>query len=76
MKSVSKSHLKAHLLRICRELEASGEELVVTDRDRPVLRIVPIKSRAPMRTVFADLVGKLELIEDPDQPTLEEWNAL
>ena len=74
MKSVSKSHLKAHLLRICRELEASGEELVVTDRDRPVLRIVPIKSRAPVESVFADIVGKLELSEDPDTPTMDEWD--
>ena len=41
--SISKSKLKAKMLAIFRELEASGEELIVTDRDRPVLKIVPIK---------------------------------
>ena len=42
MTSISKSKLKANMLRIFREIEESGEELIVTDHNRPVLRIQPI----------------------------------
>jgi prevent-host-death family protein len=41
--TISKSKLKARLLEILREVEESGQELIVTDHGRPVLRIVPIK---------------------------------
>jgi prevent-host-death family protein len=40
MKTCSVSHLKAHLSEELRHVQA-GEELVVTDRDRPVARLVP-----------------------------------
>ena len=69
MKSISKSKLKTHLLKVFRELEESGEELIVTDRNRPVLRIVPYKERRDVKDAFADLRGRLELLEDPDLPT-------
>jgi hypothetical protein len=32
---VSKSKLKANMLRFFREIEASGEEMIVTDRGYP-----------------------------------------
>ena len=45
MQTISKSKLKTHMLRVFREIEESGEELIVTDRNRPVLRIQPIASK-------------------------------
>ena len=39
MDTISKSKLKANMLRIFREIEASGEALIVADRGRAVLRI-------------------------------------
>lgn len=74
MKSISKSKLKAHMLRIFRELEESGEELVVTDNNRPVLRIVPYKKSQSVDQAFSALRGKIVFHEDPDTPTLEEWD--
>jgi antitoxin (DNA-binding transcriptional repressor) of toxin-antitoxin stability system len=47
-KSISKSKLKANMLQIFRELEASGETLIVTDHNKPVLKIVPIKEKNPL----------------------------
>ena len=73
MQTVSKSRLKAHMLRIFREIEASGEELIVTDRDRPVLRIQPIVSKRSVEDVFGSFQGKLVFYEDPDAPTIDEW---
>ena len=45
MTTISKSKLKAHMLRIFREIEQTGEDLIVTDHNQPVLRISPIKKK-------------------------------
>jgi antitoxin (DNA-binding transcriptional repressor) of toxin-antitoxin stability system len=71
--SISKSKLKAHMLEVFRELEASGEELVITDRDRPVLRIVPIKDKGTVGELFSGLEGRVLYHEDINAPTLSEW---
>ena len=74
-KSVSKSHLKANMLKIFRELQAGEEELVVTDNNKPVLRITPFKQRESPRELFGDLQGQVVYHEDIDAPTLGEWEA-
>jgi len=54
MQTVSKSKLKARMLEYLRAVEATGEELIITDKNRPVLRIVPILN--PVRA--EDLFGQ------------------
>ena len=43
--TISKSNLKAKMLEIFRELEATGGEITVTDLGRPVLKIMPIQPK-------------------------------
>ncbi|HEY6562710.1 MAG TPA: type II toxin-antitoxin system prevent-host-death family antitoxin [Polyangiaceae bacterium] len=74
MDSVSKSALKAKMLEYFRRVEESGEELVVTDNNEPVLRIVPIRKRVPAATLFADVRGRVVYHEDPVLPTTDEWS--
>jgi antitoxin (DNA-binding transcriptional repressor) of toxin-antitoxin stability system len=71
--SISKSKLKAKMLAIFRELEASGNELIVTDYGRPVLKIVPIKQENTVMELFASLQGKVSYAEDVNRPTQTEW---
>ncbi len=58
MKTVKIAELKDHLSRHLRAVEA-GAEVTVTDRDRPIARIVPVRpatpgvSIIPARTEFA-----------------------
>lgn len=73
VRQVSKGQLKARMLQIFRELEADGGELVVTDRGRPVLRIVTISRTGTMAEVFGPFQGKAVFHEDPDVPTADEW---
>jgi len=73
MDRVSKSALKARMLEYFRRVEESGEELIVTDRDEPVLRIVPIRKRVPAAALFADVRGRVVYHEDPLAPTSGEW---
>lgn len=76
MQTISKSKLKANMLEIFRQIEVSGEELIVTHHDKPVLRITPIKAHNQVGVVFAGLQGKVEYGEDPDTPTIDEWSQL
>jgi len=64
------------MLEIMRELELTGEEAIVTDHGRPVLRIVPIHKGRSVTDVFKPYRQKLQFrfLEPPDTPTLEEWS--
>ena len=76
MITISKGKLKAQMLQVFRELEQNGEEAIITDNNRPVLMIRPIAKKRSVEEVFADLRGKVVFHEDPDAPTLAEWEAI
>lgn len=71
--TISKSKLKARMLEIFRQLETSGKELIVTDHDKPVLKIVPIKQKSSISELFGDVQGHVIYREDINEPTLSEW---
>ena len=73
MPSISKSKLKANMLRIFREIEESGEEWIITDHNRPVLRIQPIEQKKTVEEVFGAIQGKVVYREDINTPTIDEW---
>jgi prevent-host-death family protein len=73
METISKSQLKARMLEVFRRLEETGEELIVTDHNRPVLRIVPIRGRTPASEMFADVRGRVAYSGNILEPTIEEW---
>lgn len=64
------------MLEIFRNLEASGEELIVTDHGKPVLKILPIKDKTTIEELFGDLQGQVSYYEDVDTPTLPEWEEV
>ena len=74
--TVSKSYLKTHMLRIFRKIEKEGKELVVTDNNKPVLRILPIKQGHSIEEIFGGTQGHVRYSEDIDTPTEEEWSEL
>ena len=75
MKKVSKGLLKAKMFEFFREVEATGEPLVVTDRGKEVLKLVRITNGAEsIDKVFEPFRGKLKFYEDPNAPTTDEWN--
>ena len=71
--TISKSKLKAKMLEVFRDIEASGNELIVTDHNKPVLRIVPIKEKSTVDDLFDSLQGKVVYLEDINSPTVDEW---
>lgn len=75
-KTVSKSHLKTHMLQIFRELEANNEELIVTDNNTPVLVIKPVKQKESVDALFGSLQGQVVYHEGWDASTLDEWEPV
>ncbi|MEQ9323812.1 MAG: type II toxin-antitoxin system prevent-host-death family antitoxin [Polyangiaceae bacterium] len=71
---VSKSALKAKMLQYFREVEETGEELVVTDNNVPVIRVSAIRKRRSASDVFADVRGRVIYHEDVLTPTTDEWS--
>jgi antitoxin (DNA-binding transcriptional repressor) of toxin-antitoxin stability system len=74
MLTISKSKLKAQMLKIFREIEQTGEGVIVTDNNRPVLRIIPIPRKFPAAELFARFQNRIVFHEDPDAPTEAEWS--
>ena len=72
---ISKSQFKPHALQYFREIEKTGKELVISDRGKPVLKIVPyVDDPEEALKVLRDTVIKYE---DPTEPVgLEDWEAL
>jgi prevent-host-death family protein len=74
-KSVSKSRLKAKALEYFREVERTGNELIVTDHGRPVLKIVPYRDEvdSPVSSLRETVVR----YDDPTQPVAsQDWELV
>jgi antitoxin (DNA-binding transcriptional repressor) of toxin-antitoxin stability system len=54
MKTVSKGKLKARMLEFFREVERTGEPLIVTDHGREVLEVRPIQKRLATAKEFLE----------------------
>ena len=72
MNMVSKGVLKAKMLEYFRQIEKSKEELIVTDHNIPVLRILPYNVTKLPSEIFKQ--GKVLYFEDINTPTSSEWS--
>lgn len=76
MLTVSKGVLKNKMLEYFRNIERTGEVLIVTDRKKPVLRVMPIKKRESLKSVFTPYQGKADYGESVLKPETGEWGDL
>ena len=74
MVTISKSALKARMLEFFRQVEQTGEELVVTSDGVPVLKVVPYSEQRSVEAVFGDVRGELAWKGKLDAPTSAEWS--
>lgn len=73
--TVSKSRFKARALELFRRVERTGEEIVVTDRGRPVIKVVPY-AEEPSR-LLSELRDSVVRYDDPEEPVgAGDWEAL
>ena len=83
---MTKSELQTQLLEIFQQIEQTGEEVIVTENEQPVIRIEPIgakdiqknglQKRLTVEEAFGEWRGKVIFHEDPDTPTIDEWDEV
>ncbi len=73
--TVSKSRFKARALELFRRVERTGQEIVITDRGRPVVKVVPYTAE-PAR-LLSELRDTVVRYDEPEEPVAPEaWEAL
>ena len=73
--TVSKSEFKPHALKYFRQIKDTGQELIITDRSKPVIRIIPFHEKP--KIVLQELRNSIQFYLDPLDPVAEnEWKAL
>jgi hypothetical protein len=76
-RQVSKSRFKAHALELFRQVEASGEPLVVTDHDWPTLETRPYRPARSDVDPLEQLRGPVLRFDDPFALVGEnDWESL
>jgi len=72
---ISKSKFKPNALRYFREVERTKKELIITDRGKPVLKIVPYHE--DFEGAIKKLRNSVIKYENPTAPVgIDDWEAL
>ena len=71
---VSKSRFKPRALNFFREVEQTGKEIIITDRGKPVLKVVPYTEKPEIW--LKSLRGTVKRYKKPTDPLTEDWEAL
>jgi len=69
MKTVDKSQLTAQLLEFLQLVELEGEEILVMDGNKPVVRISQYEKTLSTEELFKEMRGKVKYFEDLTTPT-------
>ena len=73
--SISKSRFKSRALEYFRQVEQSRKPLIITDRGKPVLKVVPF-SEGP-EDILKELRNSVIKYKDPTKPIgAADWEAL
>ena len=75
MKEISKSQFKPKTLEYFRNVQETGEPLIITEYGKPVLKIMPYTPEP--ETLLQDLRGSVLSFEKPLEPVaIEDWDLL
>lgn len=74
MKTMGAGEFKAKCLSLMDEVKATGEEITITKRGKPVARLVPPRPKADHR-IMGCREGSLEIIGDIVAPVGEKWDV-
>ncbi len=73
--TISKSRFKPRALEYFRQVEQTGRALVITDRGRPVLKIVPFEQDTA--ALLEGFAGMIRRYDDPLDPVgVDDWEVL
>lgn len=71
---VSKARFKARVLVYLRKVQETGQPVVILDRGRPVVKVVPYRSEA--EDILRILRGSVQRYNEPSKPVaVEDWET-
>ncbi len=76
MITVSQGRLKTKMVEYFKQVEQTGEELIVTEKNVPIVKIIPIQEKKHVKDIFADIQGNVKYYGDILEPETEEWGEL
>ncbi len=72
---ISKSLFKPQALKYFREIEEQGQELIITDHAKPVIKIIPFRQEP--HVILQELRNSVLDYRDPFEPVgQEDWEIL
>lgn len=75
MKTIAKSEFKPKAFEYFRIIESTGEEILITDHGRPVLKISKYSEND--NDILKSLKGTVTHYEEPMKPVaVEDWKAI
>ena len=76
MKFIPAGKFKTSCLAVMDEVQATGEPVVVTKHGKPVVKLVPAKTKDNI--IFDYMAGKAKIVGDIISPItpIEDWDAL
>jgi prevent-host-death family protein len=73
VKVMRASTFKARCLTVMRDVQATGEPVIVTKRGKPVVKVIPAQSEKS--DLFGFMAGELKIVGDIESPVvpLKHW---
>ena len=73
MKQMPAGVFKAHCLAIMKQVQATGEPVVVTKRGAPVVKVVPAEPKNS--DIFGFMARRVKIVGDIESPIPVEWGV-
>jgi prevent-host-death family protein len=76
MKQMGASDFKTRCLAVMKEIQATGEPVIVTKHGTPVVKVVRVESEKS--NLFGFMAGKFKIVGDLEAPVvpLKHWKVL
>ena len=72
---ISKSSFKPQALKYFQQIQEDGQELIITDHAKPVIKIIPFREEP--HVVLKELRNSVIRYDDPFKPVgQDDWDAL
>jgi prevent-host-death family protein len=71
MKQMRAGAFKARCLSVMKEVQATGEPVVITRRGTPVVKVVPVEPEK--NDLFGFMAGEARIVGDIESPIPIEW---
>lgn len=76
MKQMRASVFKARCLAVMKDVQATGEPVIVTKRGTPVVKVVPVEPNGS--DLFGFMAGEFKIVGDVESPVipLKHWEVM